>query len=132
MNLIKKHIGKHKGMYAASIFCALLEVAMGLITYIILAGAVAALIGGSKDLHFYTKAAGSILLCFILKEICASVSTSISHRATFSALRDIRKDIADKMFKMPLGDILNISSGKLKNILVEQVGRDILAHSVRS
>ena len=132
MNLIKKHIGKHKGMYAASIFCALLEVAMGLITYIILAGAAAALIGGSKDLHFYTKAAGSILLCFILKEICASVSTSISHRATFSALKDIRKDIADKMFKMPLGDILNISSGKLKNILVEQVDsmETTLAHLV--
>ena len=132
MNLIKKHIGKHKGMYAASIFCALLGVAMGLITYIILAGAVAALIGGSKDLHFYTKAAGNILLCFILKEIFASVSTSISHRATFSALKDIRKDIADKMFKMPLGDILNISSGKLKNILVEQVDsmETTLAHLV--
>lgn len=132
MNLIKKHIGKHKGMYAASIFYALLGVAMGLITYIILAGAVAALIEGSKDLHFYTKAAGSILLCFILKEICASISTSISHRATFSALKDIRKDIADKMFKMPLGDILNISSGKLKNILVEQVDsmETTLAHLV--
>lgn len=132
MNLIKKYISKNKGMYAASIFCALLEAAMGLITYITLAGAVAALIGGNSELHFYTKAAGIILICFTLKEIFAAISTSISHRATFSALKDIRKDISDKMFKMPLGDILGISSGKLKNILVEQVDsmETTLAHIV--
>ncbi|UTC77301.1 ABC transporter ATP-binding protein [Treponema sp. OMZ 799] len=132
MNLIKKYISKNKGMYAASIFCALLEVAMGLITYITLAGAAAALIEGNRDMQFYTKAAGIILICFTLKEIFAAISTSISHRATFSALKDIRKDISDKMFKMPLGDILNISSGKLKNILVEQVDsmETTLAHLV--
>ncbi|WP_253685152.1 MULTISPECIES: ABC transporter ATP-binding protein [unclassified Treponema] len=132
MNLIKKYISKNKGMYAASIFCALLEVAMGLITYITLAGAAAALIEGNRDMQFYTKAAGIILICFTLKEIFAAISTSISHRATFSALKDIRKDISDKMFKMPLGDILDISSGKLKNILVEQVDsmETTLAHLV--
>ena len=55
-----------------------------------------------------------------------------SHTATFQALGEIRRDISNKLFKMPLGDVMSRSSGELKNIMVEQVDsmETSLAHLV--
>jgi len=73
-----------------------------------------------------------ILLMFLIKEISAGVSSLISHTATFHSLGEIRNDISQKLFKMPLGDVLSSSSGELKNIIVEQVDsmETSLAHLV--
>ena len=43
------------------------------------------------------------------------------HKATFQILRDIRKMVLSKMPRLPLGDILDTSSGRLKQIVVDQV-----------
>ena len=62
-----------------------------------------------------------VLAAMVLKEIFAAASTSISHHATFYSLKKIRDEISKKLFRMPLGNVMNISSGKLKNIIVDQV-----------
>ena len=74
----------------------------------------------------------NILIAFVIKEVAAGISTSISHTATFNSLGEIRNDISKKLFKMPLGDVLSRSSGELKNIIVEQVDsmETSLAHLV--
>ena len=61
-----------------------------------------------------------------------TLSTMISHATTYHIIRDIRKDLMDKLFKMPLGDILSESSGKLKDIIVNQVDNTetTLAHII--
>ena len=73
----------------------------------------------------------SILLIFILdwRMGLASLitiplgilSTSVSHTATFHALRDVRKQIVDKLNRMPMGTLLDTPSGQLKDILVDRV-----------
>ncbi|CEM62888.1 ABC transporter ATP-binding protein [Treponema phagedenis] len=132
MNLIKRYVQKNKGKYIASIFFAVVGVIMDLAAYIILSKIIAALITGSTDAGFYGKNILYILLILVLKEIFAGTSTTISHTATFKSLKEIRKEIARKLFKMPLGDILNQSSGKLKNIIVDQVDHmeTTLAHVI--
>ena len=45
----------------------------------------------------------------------------MSHKAAFNTLADIRKAIFDKLPKMPLGTIIDTSSGKLKQIIVDEV-----------
>lgn len=58
---------------------------------------------------------------FLIKEISAGISTTISHTATFRSLREIRKEISEKLFEMPLGDITSVSSGTFKDIIVDKV-----------
>ena len=48
---------------------------------------------------------------------------SVSHRATFSLLAEIRKQIFAKLPRMPLVTIIDTSSGKLKQIIVDEVER---------
>ena len=50
-----------------------------------------------------------------------NLALSLSHKATFQILRDIRKMVLSKMPRLPLGDILDTSSGRLKQIVVDQV-----------
>ena len=52
---------------------------------------------------------------------CPVHSTSVSHTATFLALRDIRKQIVDKLSRMPMGTLLNTPSGQIKDTLVDRV-----------
>lgn len=121
MELIKKYVNKNVFSYLLSVIFAILGVAMGLITYIILAKLVVSVVSGNMDISFYTQNIIFILGAFVLKEVFAGISTLISHTATFKVLADMRKDIMGKLFKMPLGDILNYSTGKLKDIIVDQV-----------
>lgn len=50
-----------------------------------------------------------------------ALSTSLSHRATFTVLAEIRKKCLEKLAKMPLGAVLEQSSGALKNTLIERI-----------
>ena len=132
MDLIKEYVKKRKGQYFISIILAVLSVIANLFSYIYMAKIIVALIEETRDTDFYLSSCLIILVMFVLKEISSGVSTTISHTATFYSLGDIREDISNKLFKMPLGDILSRSSGELKNIIIEQVDsmETSLAHLV--
>ena len=46
---------------------------------------------------------------------------SLSHAATFAVLKEIRQKILEKLPRLPLGTVIDTSSGKLKQIVVDQV-----------
>ena len=45
-----------------------------------------------------------------------SISTTLSHVATFNVLGNIRKDLCDKLSRVPLGSVLDMPSGALKDL----------------
>lgn len=104
-----------------SVLLAVLSVDAGLFAYVLLAHMIIALISNDKGSSFYVYLGLLLLADLCLKEILAALSTSISHKATFKSLKAIREEISDKLFRMPLGNIMAIPSGKLKNIIVDQV-----------
>lgn len=132
MGLIKQYINKYKGIYAQSVILAVLSVISGVGAYWFLANLIIQLFSGNKDLKQYGSYCVYIFVSLLIKEALAAWSTSVSHKGTFFSLRNIRKDISNKLFRMPLGDIINIPSGKLKNIIVDQVDsmETTLAHIV--
>ncbi|KEH97121.1 ABC transporter ATP-binding protein [Clostridium massiliodielmoense] len=132
MELIKKYVGKNKGAYISSVMLAILGIIMSLISYIILAEIIVQLIKRNTDINFYSHKVLYILVLLCLKEIFAGISTTISHTTTFKALKEIRKEISKKLFSMPLGDIMNMQSGRLKDIIVDQVDHmeTTLAHII--
>ena len=132
MNLIKEYVSKRKGSYFISVLLAIVGVVAGLFSYIYMAKIIVNLINGVNNMSLYTMLCINILIAFVIKEVAAGISTSISHTATFNSLGEIRNDISKRLFKMPLGDVLSRSSGELKNIIVEQVDsmETSLAHLV--
>ena len=54
---------------------------------------------------------------YLAKTLLYNLALSLSHKATFQILRDIRKMVLSKMPRLPLGDILDTSSGRLKQIV---------------
>lgn len=132
MNLIKQYIRENKLAYFFSVICAILGVISNLFIYIILSRMIVALIDGGIAINYYLHHILWIFACLVIKESVMTLSTMISHATTYHIIRDIRKDLMDKLFKMPLGDILSESSGKLKDIIVNQVDNTetTLAHII--
>ena len=121
-----------KKYYIASIFFALLRVACGIAPYIIIANIVRELLSGVRDWDVYLKECLIIAAFWFGNVLFHSISTTLSHVATFNVLGNIRKDLCDKLSRVPLGSVLDKPSGALKNILVERIDsmETTLAHVV--
>ena len=113
--------GPYKGRYVLSICLSVLGVASGLVPYYAAAQILIGLIDTERNFSFYIFWGIIAVVGYLAKSTFAILSTSISHTATFLALRDIRKQIVDKFSRMPMGTLLNTPSGQLKDTLVDRV-----------
>ena len=112
---------KEHSKLKTSVFIATVGVIAGVIPYIAASRILIYLMNGNSRLEFYLLWMGIGLVSYILKSILYSIALSVSHKATFSVLKDIRLRMLDKLPKMPLGEIINVPSGNLKQIMVDQV-----------
>ena len=124
--------GMDKKSYLLSIFFSIISVSAGFIPYMFIARIVRALVEGEKDMNYYLKQCGFIAICWVVNKLFHTISTTLSHRATFAVLAEIRRRLTKKLSVMPLGDVLDDSSGSYKNIIVERVDsiETTLAHIV--
>ncbi len=120
-SFIFKYAKNKKLFFIFSVLLAILKVGFELMPYFLLPHVLDAFIKGNTDIQFYVIRFSIMLASLIISLILKSISTSLSHYATFHSLANIRKDMLDKLSKMSLGDIENISLGSLKNIIVERV-----------
>ncbi len=121
-----------KKLYLWSVLLAVGNVILKIIPYFLIADVVRLFLNEDKNLMNYLVKAVLIALSFIAAELFHSVSTTISHKATFSVLSDIRKMCCDKLARVPLGYVKDTSSGTFKNIIVERIDsiETTLAHIV--
>ncbi len=104
-----------------SVFIATVGVIVGVVPYISASRILIYLMNGNSRLELYLLWMGIGLVSYISKSVLYSAALSVSHKATFSVLKDIRLKMLDKLPKMPLGEIVNVPSGSLKQIMVDQV-----------
>lgn len=109
------------GEYTLSVLAALLGVACSLIPYFIIIRIIAALVNGTAELSRCLTLCAWMAGCWVLRYVLHSVSTSLSHHATFHVLARTRTRLLDKLATLPLGTVLDRSSGSYKNIIVERV-----------
>ena len=109
------------GEYALSVLTALLGVACSLIPYFIIIRLITALVNGTAELTCCLTLCAWMAGFWVLRYVLHSVSTSLSHHATFHVLAGIRTRLLDKLATLPLGTVLDRSSGSYKNIIVERV-----------
>ncbi len=124
--------GPRKGEYLLSVLAALAGVACSLVPYFIMIELIRALVGGTADKAWCLNRCLIMGLWWVLRYVLHSVSTTLSHHATFHVLADIRIRLMNKLATLPLGTVLEKSSGSYKNIIVERVDsiETTLAHLV--
>lgn len=110
-----------RGEYALSILTALLGVACSLVPYFIIIKIITALVNGTAELTQCLTLCVWMAGFWILRYVLHSISTSLSHHATFHVLANTRVRLLDKLAVLPLGTVLDRSSGSYKNIIVERV-----------
>lgn len=119
-----------RGEYALSILAALLGVACSLAPYFLIIQIITALVNGTAELSRCLTLCAWMAGFWVVRYVLHSVSTSLSHHATFHVLANTRVRLLDKLATLPLGTVLDRSSGSYKNIIVERVGsiETTLAH----
>ena len=110
-----------RGEYVFSILVALAGVACSLIPYFIIIQIITALVNGTAELSRCLILCIWMTVFWVLRYVLHSISTSLSHHATFYVLSNIRIRLLDKLAALPLGAVLDRSSGAYKNIIVERV-----------
>ena len=93
----------------------------GMLPYFAVAQIILGLLSGNQESSFYLTWCAVALVGFLLRATLYSLALSQSHKATFAILKSIREKVLEKLPKMPLGTILDTSSGQMKQVIVDQV-----------
>lgn len=111
---------EHGGLIRAMISAAA-GVLGGMIPYYAAARIIIALVNGNRDWQFYLLWCGTAMMGYLLRTCLYNLALSMSHKATFAILKGIRERILEKLPKLPLGTMIDTSSGRMKQIIVDQV-----------
>lgn len=110
-----------KGEMTVSMILALFGVAFGMLPYFAAADIVLKILDGVKNFSDFLYPVLIIFVGYTGKVVLNALSTSISHNAAFTILKNIRSKLTEKLSKVPLGYVLETPSGKLKTVIVDTV-----------
>ena len=111
---------EHGGLIRA-IVSAVVGTLGGIVPFYAAAQVIVGIVEAQRDMSFYLLWCGIGLAGYLVKTLFYSLALSMSHRATFSILKDIRRQVLEKLPKLPLGTVMDTSSGKIKQIVVDQI-----------
>ena len=129
---ILEFAGRKSVYFGGSVVLAMMSVAASFVPYLIISRIVKQLLDGNKEWDYYFKQVVLMAVCWTVRLTLHSISTSLSHIATFTVLGGIRTQLCEKLSKIPLGAVLDDNSGSYKNIIVERVDsmETTLAHII--
>ncbi|MCT4595317.1 MAG: ABC transporter ATP-binding protein/permease [Anaeromicrobium sp.] len=110
-----------QGKLKSAIILALLGVIFGIVPYFCAGKIVVGLLNDEKTFNFYLFWSGIAMSGYFLRTLLYNLALAFSHKGTFRILKNIRQMVLEKLPKLPLGSVMEISSGKLKQIIVDQV-----------
>lgn len=111
---------KYHGKLYASVALAVLGVAGTMLSYVCIAAMIRILLEQGSFGQCRPWCAW-MLAGYLIKSLCSTWSTAISHTATYYTLRDMRKILLAKLSRVPMGTILDTPSGQYKTTIVDRV-----------
>lgn len=112
---------KEHGKLITAVILAVIGAACGMAPYFAAAKIIVLLHAGENAFSAYAPWIITALAGFLVRTVLYNGALGISHRATFSILKTIRRKLLAKLPRLPLGTVMDTSSGKLKEIIVDQV-----------
>ena len=123
----------YKNKSYLSVVLATISVFIGMIPFFLVYKIIMRFVGDIPPTASYILIiSGLILLCLLAKTFAFSRAMMASHEAAYDTLMGMRNKLADKMIKMPMGEINKKSSGQFKSIFVDIIEdmEVILAHVI--
>ena len=112
---------KEHGKLIAAVILAVTGVACGMAPYFAAAKIIVLLLAKESSFSAYLPWLLTALAGFLIRTVLYNGALGISHRATFNILKTIRQKLLAKLPRLPLGTVMDTSSGKLKETIVDQV-----------
>ena len=112
---------ERRTLYVASVITATVGVLCAVVPFLIMGYMIQRLVEGNREISAYMTDCVLMAILWTGKTAFHALSTSLSHKATFYVLGNIRKRLLDKLARLPLGTVLDTPSGGLKNTIVERV-----------
>ena len=115
-------LGKDEhGKLITAVLLAVVGVLCGMAPYFAAAKIIALLLAKQTALAAYLPWLGAALAGYLLRTALYNGALGLSHKATFNILKTIRQMLLAKLPRLPLGTVMDTSSGKLKQTIVDQV-----------
>ena len=115
--------GEEKGKMTLSVILAILGELCGMLPFLAAAMLANEAFSDTANIRSACFWAGGAALGIILRTFLCTKSSARSHKIAFTILRNIRREIADKMRRVPMGVMLETPSGAYKTLLVDNVGK---------
>lgn len=112
---------REHGKLITAVLLAVIGVVCGMVPYFAAAKIIVLLLAGERAIAAYTPWLLAALIGYLIRTVLYNSALSISHKATFQILKTIRQKLLAKLPKLPLGTVMDTSSGKLKQTIVDQV-----------
>lgn len=112
---------KEQGKLITAVILAVVGVICGMAPYFAAAKIIVLLLAGEASFSAYLPWLSAVLGGFLIRTVLYNSALGISHKATFSILKTIRQKLLAKLPRLPLGTVMDTSSGKLKETIVDQV-----------
>lgn len=110
-----------KGKLILSTCFQIISVASGLIPYLSVYRIIQMFFDGTASSQGVLRWSGACLLGYALMLIFHGISTTLSHESAYTILEGLRRKMADKLMKAPLGSVADRPIGQLKNQIVDRV-----------
>ena len=130
MQALDEFIRPNRQGYLFSVLTSILGVACSIVPYICAGQIITELIQGQTSVQKILPWVLFALAVYFLKVFFSNLSTSLSHKATFSTLEALRKAMVEKWQRVPMGYFQNNTLGSLKTSFVDRIDsmEPILAH----
>ncbi len=112
---------KEHGRLIAAVIFAVIGVIFGMVPYFAAAKIIVLLLSKETAFSCYLPWIAAALAGFLVRTVLYNGALGISHKATFNILKTIRQKLLAKLPRLPLGTVMDTQSGKLKEIIVDQV-----------
>jgi len=112
---------KEHGKLITAVILAVVGVACGMAPYFAAAKIIVLLLAKETAFSAYLPWILTALAGFLIRTVLYNGALGISHKATYNILKTIRQKLLAKLPRLPLGTVMDTSSGKLKETIVDQV-----------
>lgn len=123
-------VGERNSKMRISILLAVLGGMFGIVPFLMVALLADELYRGTATIQRVLFFSGIAAICQLIKMLLTWRSSLMSHKISFTILKNIREAITDRMAKVPMGVMLETPTGTFKNLIVDNVAKleDSMAH----
>ena len=110
-----------KGKMILSVICSIISVFGGLVPFLGVYQILKLFIERNVTVGQILFWCGICVAGYLVRLLFFAISTILSHISAYTILETIRMEIADKLMKAPLGEVMNKTIGQIKSVIIDRV-----------